>query len=120
MLRLLARIADGVLARLGVMPTTQARMATTLSLVQATGIVYLGLAIKAELFGLHHTVVAGALTQPDTWVPSGEWLAFLVTMSGVDAAQFWAKRATDAGYVTAKQSGPSTPTPGPAVTVDPK
>lgn len=107
---LLVSLIDGAIARLGVMPTTQARMATTLTFIALTGIVYLALAIKAELFGLHHAVVAGAAPQPDTWVPSGEWLGFLLALSGVDAAQFYAKRATDAGLAQAKQ-GTTPPAP---------
>lgn len=30
----------------------------------------------------------------DTWLPSTEWLAFILVMSGADVAQYYAKRKT--------------------------
>ena len=55
------------------LPSTNARITMTLVLSLGTGIKYW---------------VSG------TWEPNIEWLAFLVTMAGIDAAQFTAKRKT--------------------------
>ena len=51
-----------------------------------------------------HVLSNGAVTS--FWSPSYEWLGFLLLMSGVDAIQYLGKRATDAGYVSAKQGTP--------------
>lgn len=66
----------------GRLPTTQARVTVTLGAVMATTIRYVW----------SHT----------GWVPDTMWLGFLLAMSGVDAAQFLAKRTTDHVYVATK------------------
>lgn len=66
----------------GRLPTTQVRISVTLGAVVATTVRYV-LSV--------------------TWTPSYEWLGFLVLMSGVDAAQWLAKRTTDHAYVAAKK-----------------
>lgn len=64
---------DRLLELIGKLPTTNVRIAVTLSLVIGTGVVYL------------HSA---------TWNPSLEWLGFLAAMTGLDVTQFWAKRLT--------------------------
>lgn len=76
----------------GKLPTTQARVTITLGCVVATAVRY--------TFGA-------------TWAPSYEWLGFLLLMSGVDAAQFYAKRTTDMGYMAAKTGTPPPAEPSP-------
>jgi len=80
---------------LGKIPTTNARIIVTLLLA-------LGTAIRYWVSG--HMMLTGPTAGQwvQGWEPSWEWLAFLVTMSGLDAAQFLSKRATDATYVNAK------------------
>lgn len=74
---------DRLLEWWGKLPTTQVRVTVTLGcVIWTTG---------------HYMVAA-------TWQPSTEWLAFLLCMSGVDAAQFLVKRTTDHQYVAAKKS----------------
>lgn len=73
---------------LATMPSTNTRIAVTLALVGLTGIAYC-IAWKAPDGG---------------WEA---WLAFLATMSGLDAAQFFAKRKTD------KNGGASPPSAAP-------
>lgn len=72
--------ADRLLEWLGKVPTTQARMVTTLAVFAGTAAWY--------------------------WVtkqsPSVEWLGFLLAMSGLDVSHFASKRLTDVGYVEAK------------------
>jgi hypothetical protein len=58
---------------LGKLPTTQARVAVTLLLCLGTGVKYWA---------------------SRDWDPALDWLAFLAAMSGLDAAQFYAKRVT--------------------------
>jgi hypothetical protein len=71
------------------LPTTNTRIVVTLVLATATAIRYfLG-----------------------DWMPSIEWLAFLLAMAGVDVAQYTAKRFSDTGYVSAKAAGPPVVTP---------
>jgi hypothetical protein len=62
-----------VLTWLARLPTTQARVAVTLSCVVATTARYL----------------AGG------WEPSWDWLTFLAVMSGLDLTQFAVKRRTE-------------------------
>jgi len=81
-----------IMAFLGDLPTTQARVLITL-------IVVLGTAAKYFL--------------SETWEPSYEWLAFLLVMSGLDAAQFFGKRKTDAAYIAATQGATPLPDPDP-------
>jgi hypothetical protein len=38
------------------------------------------------------------------------WLLFLAALLGINALQFWSKRATDVDYMAAKQSGAPAPT----------
>jgi len=76
---------DRLWALWGKLPTTQVRITVTLGAVVATTVKYV---------------------LSSTWVPSYEWLGFLVLMSGVDAAQWLAKRTTDHTYVAAKQGTP--------------
>lgn len=80
------------LSLLGDMPTTQARVFITL-------LVVLGTAVKYMSSG---AVIVNAVVVVPRWEPSYEWLAFLAVMSGLDAAQFLAKRKTDANYVAAQ------------------
>ncbi|HLA82999.1 MAG TPA: hypothetical protein VJP78_15495 [Thermoleophilia bacterium] len=65
------------------MPSTNVRISATILLSLMTGVrvVWLG------------------------WVPSIEWLGFLVVMSGLDAGTYLGKRATNMDYVAAKQNG---------------
>lgn len=87
----------------GKLPTTQARVTVTLLAVIATTVRYV-------LSGQH--VLKGDYVT-SYWAPSYEWLAFLVVMSGLDAAQFFGKRKTDAAYVAAQQgtTPPADPDP---------
>lgn len=71
-----------LLELLGKLPTTQARVLTTLAAFIATTIRYVG--------------------SHSGWAPNELWLGFLLLMSGVDAAQFLVKRTTDHDYVAAK------------------
>lgn len=82
-----ASLPDRVLVWLGKVPTTNARIVVTL-------VVIVGTAIRYWWNG--------------TWEPSGEWLTFLVAMSGVDVAQFHSKRVTHSDH---KPNG--APTSGP-------
>lgn len=66
---------------LGDLPTTQTRVVVTCGAIIATTVKYVS---------------------STTWIPSYEWLGFLLLASGVDAAQFLVKRTTDANYVAAK------------------
>jgi len=77
---------------LGDTPTTQVRVIITLACVIVTTAKY--------------------VLSP-TWQPSYEWLAFLLVMSGLDAAQFFGKRKTDAAYVAATQGATPLPDPDP-------
>jgi hypothetical protein len=94
------RFADAAIERVRVLPTTQLRLVVTLGLVVGTGTVYLLLAVKVALFGLGRP---GA--QFTMWQPATEWLAFLLVNSGLDAAQFFAKRSTDRDLAAIKASG---------------
>lgn len=64
------------------LPSTNARIATTLFLALLTTLRYLssGMALGAM--------------QIAAWQPSESWLIFLAAMSGLDLAQFYAKRKT--------------------------
>lgn len=106
----LEKALDWLMERVGKMPSTNLRILVTLGLVIATGVVYLFLAIKTELFGLHHAAAQPLVTGDKAWVPDGTWLTFLGAMSGLDSLTFLAKRATDSTYVAARQSG-ATPVP---------
>ena len=66
------RLIDWLFEKLGKLPTTNARIAATILLVIATGVMYFSTA----------------------FVPSYEWLAFLALMSGLDVAAFHSKRRT--------------------------
>jgi hypothetical protein len=81
-----------VMRFLGDTPTTQVRVIITLACVIVTTAKY--------------------VLSP-TWQPSYEWLAFLLVMSGLDAAQFFGKRKTDAAYVAATQGATPLPDPDP-------
>ena len=83
----------------GKLPTTPVRITVTLCCVIATTVRYI----------LSHEHVLPNGTVESFWQPSLEWLGFLVAMSGLDAAQYVGKRATDASYVAAKQGTPPTP-----------
>lgn len=72
-----ASLPDRLLVWLGKVPTTNARIVVTL-------VVIVGTAIRYWWNG--------------TWEPSGEWLTFLVAMSGVDVAQFHSKRVTHSDH----------------------
>jgi hypothetical protein len=64
---------DRVLDLLGRLPTTQARMVTTLAIILGTAVRY---------------------WSSITWIPSDAWLVFLGSLSGVDVAHFASKRLT--------------------------
>lgn len=83
----MTRIADRALELLAKLPSTNARIVTSLVLALGTGIRYV------------------AFAKPDGWEPSIEWLGFLVTMMGLDVAQFAAKRSTHVDYVKARNGG---------------
>jgi len=83
------RLMDFLIDVVGRLPTTNARIAVTLLCMLATATVYLA---------------------SKTWEPSWEWLAFLVTMAGVDVAQFAAKRMTHRTGGT-PEDPPAPPTP---------
>lgn len=77
------RLTDFLLDVLGRLPTTNARIATSLLLATATGV---------------RVIV--------TWSdPPWEWLVFLAAMMGLDLAQFAAKRLTQ------KNGQPEPPAP---------
>lgn len=84
-------LLDRVNAFLGRLPSTNARIAVTLVCVLVTALAY-SIAWRA----------------PDTGWES--WLTFLAAMSGLDAAQFFAKRKTDAGHVEAQAKARATTT----------
>jgi hypothetical protein len=65
---------DKVIGWLAKLPSTNARIAVTLGVVVGTAVRY--------------------WWSSPPWEPSGEWLAFLVAMSGVDVLQFHSKRQT--------------------------
>jgi hypothetical protein len=76
----------------GKLPTTPARISVTL-------LVFVGTAIRYWLGG------------PQGWEPSLEWLGFLAAMAGIDAVQFYTKRATDASHVAALKGQPPAAAP---------
>jgi sterol desaturase/sphingolipid hydroxylase (fatty acid hydroxylase superfamily) len=82
------KLADTALDLIGRLPTTNARIAVTLLCMLATATVYLA---------------------SRNWEPSWEWLAFLVTMAGVDVAQFAAKRMTHKPDATDNPPAPPAP-----------
>ena len=86
-------LPDRVLDWMGKLPTTNARIAATIGAMLATTGTYLVLA---------------AVGKP--WEPSWEWLGFLVTMSGLDVTQFFAKRKTHKELGTTEDPAP-TPEP---------
>lgn len=108
------RTVDAFMVRLNALNMTNARASMSLTLIEATGIVYLGLAIKWALI-------------PDTrlWTPDWQWLAFLGVLSGLDIAQFSIKRNTTPEGLVAKaaqrqsdaQMTTTTTTEGPSKTV---
>lgn len=71
--KFVVRAPESTLALLGKVPTTNVRILVTLGAVMLTTLRYV---------------------TSDVWVPSLEWLGFLVAMSGVDAVQFYSKRVT--------------------------
>lgn len=73
-----ASMPDKIIGWLAKLPTTNARIAVTLGVVIGTAMRY--------------------WWSNPSWEPSGEWLTFLVAMSGMDSAQFYAKRATHSEY----------------------
>jgi len=73
---------DRLLEWLGKLPTTQARVAITLVLCMGTGIKVLA---------------------AKDWDPALDWLGFLAAMSGLDAAQFYAKRITHTADETSRR-----------------
>jgi len=75
---------------LDTLPTTQVRLAVSLLMSVATCVRYLA---------------------SSDWKPDVQWLVFLATALGLDAAHFYAKRATDTEYTAAKQT-PSVPPAG--------
>lgn len=83
MIRLIERLVDWALSRVASLPSTNLRIFVTIGLTVATGAVYLILAVKSKALG------------GESWTPGWEWLTFLVAMSGIDAAQFTAKRITN-------------------------
>jgi hypothetical protein len=85
---MMARTPDYILDWVGRVPTTNVRILTTLFCMLLTAGRYVASQTKGG------------------WEPSVEWLAFLVAMAGVDAAQFLAKRTTDARYVDARNPSP--------------
>lgn len=70
------------------LPSTNARIAVTLLCVLGTAARYWSSA---------------------SWEPSVEWLAFLAAMSGLDAAQFYAKRVTFKNGGAGNLSGENSP-----------
>jgi len=60
------------------LPTTNARIAVTLLVFTGTAIRY-----WSSPAGIHQ------------WIPSWEWLMFLMTMAGLDVLQHYVKRATE-------------------------
>jgi len=77
------------------MPSTNVRIAGSILMALATCFVMLLAALIVVLRGVG-----------TSWVPSYEWLGFLVLWAGLDVGQFIGKRTTDATYVTAKQGLP--------------
>lgn len=92
---------DRLLELWGKFPTTQARVTVTLCCVIATTVRY--------VLSQSHVLSNGIVTT--YWSPSYEWLGFLLLMSGVDAVQYLGKRATDSGFVAARQGTPPAPVP---------
>lgn len=78
----IARAPDSFLALIARLPSTNFRIFATLVMAGWT---------------CGHYMTSG------TWKPSVEWLAFLVTMSGLDVAQFHSKRKTE--YESDRPSG---------------
>lgn len=83
---------DWLMARVAMLPTTNARILVTLAMMLATGVVYLFLAVKFALAG------------GTQWSPGYDWLGFLLLNAGLDITQFHSKRSTDATYVAAKRT----------------
>lgn len=69
-------------AWLASMPSTNTRIAVTLALYLATAVRYLGWGVPNGLQGD---------ARVNAW---DSWLLLIAAMAGIDAAQFWAKRAT--------------------------
>lgn len=83
---------DNTIQRVNALNMTNGRQASSLILVQATGIVYLALAVKWAII-------------PDTkqWTPDWLWLSFLGVLAGLDIAQFSIKRNTTPEGLIAKR-----------------
>lgn len=98
MIAALGQVMDWAISRSATVNMTNLRQQVTLGLVVGTGAVYLALSVKWAVL-------------PETrgeWVPDLEWLAFLAVMSGLDSAQYLAKRATyspDKEAAAKRQSG---------------
>lgn len=73
---------------LATLPSTNARIAVTLCCVFGTAIRY---------------------WSSGSWVPDAGWLTFLAAMSGIDVAQFMAKRST---HIPPSENGPAGPSSG--------
>lgn len=80
-----------MIERIATLPSTNFRIAVTLFVVVLTAARYLTSGMNFGLFSM------------PPFNPGADWLAFLAAMSGLDMAQFWAKRATYRG------SPPATP-----------
>ena len=80
---MIARATEWTLDVLGRLPTTNARIATSIAAFIAAIVVWLLLAIVHSFFP---SVAA--------WEPSGTMIAFLSVWGGLDVLQFGAKRMT--------------------------
>jgi len=74
-----------ILDWLGKLPSTNARIVVSLLLAIGTGVKYW-------------------TARPDGWEPCIPWLAFLISMMGLDVAQYAAKRVTFVDYAKAKNN----------------
>ena len=110
------RFTQWVMARLGVVPTTQLLVVSFVGMALATGFVYLMLAIKVVVFDLRDPITlpnAAAYVARQFWTPSIEWLAFLNVGLGGSTAHFFLKRKTydPAKAAAANKTPPKAPEP---------
>ena len=85
----IGRAPDWFLERLATLPSTNVRIFVTLVVFLATALRY--------------------LSASDGWTPSLEWCGLIIGLSGMDAAQFFAKRRTNTDYLRAQNGHDALP-----------
>lgn len=95
---------DKLLRWISSLPTTQFRVLCTM--VVFFGLMAVYLAINAKLAWRCAIAVPIPATCP-AWTPDWTMLGFVGAMAGIDVLQYFGKRATDIGYVSAKTGNPN-------------